>query len=98
MDDCRVVAVLTADRPGPQTLGKHTPHIGNARLRSSLWMPLVAAVTHNKWLRAFYQRLLAAGKLPKVALVASMRKLLHAVYSVATNRRLFVSRLPEVAS
>lgn len=90
--------------PGLKHSGKHTPargamtHLGNARLRSSLWMPLVSAVTHNAWLRAFYQRLLAAGKLPKVALVASMRKLLHAVYSVATNRKPFEPRLPEVAS
>jgi hypothetical protein len=31
--------------------------------------------------------------LPKVALVAAMRKLLHAVYSVATHRRPFVPNL-----
>lgn len=88
--------------PGLNHSGKSKPKgamsFGNARLRASLWMPLLAAVTHNAWLRAYYQRLLAAGKLPKVALVASMRKLLHAVYSVATNRKPFVPRLPEVAS
>lgn len=89
--------------PGLKHSGKHKPArgpmttTGNARLRSSLWMPLLAAVTHNAWLRPFYQRLIAAGKLPKVALVASMRKLLHVVYSVATNRKPFVARLPEVA-
>lgn len=31
--------------------------------------------------------------MPKVALVAAMRKLLHAVYSVATHRRPFVANL-----
>jgi transposase len=72
--------------------------LGNARLRASLWMPLLTAVRRNEWLRPFYQRLIAAGKLPKVALVASMRKLLHAVFSVATHRTPFVPRLPEVAS
>lgn len=64
------------------------PH-GNARLRCALWMPVLGAVHRNPWLKAFYDRLRANGKAPKVALVAAMRKLLHAVYSVAKNRRPF---------
>jgi len=32
---------------------------------------------------------------PKVALIAAMRKLLHAIYSVAANRRPFVPRLAQ---
>jgi transposase len=57
-------------------------------------MPTLTAVRRNPWLRAHYHRLLARGKLPKVALVACMRKLLLAVYSVAKNRRPFVAQLP----
>ena len=53
-------------------------------------MPVLGAVRRNPWLRAFYERLRAAGKPPKLALVAAMRKLLHAVYSVARNRKPFV--------
>jgi transposase len=53
--------------------------LGNARLRHRLWMPTLVAVRKNPWLRARYDRLLAAGKRPKVALVACMRKLLTAV-------------------
>lgn len=64
--------------------------MGNARLRKALWMPVLGAVRRNPWLRAFYERLRAAGKPPKLALVAALRKLLHAVYSVAKNRRPFV--------
>jgi transposase len=64
--------------------------MGNARLRQALWMPVLGAVRRNPWLRAFYERLRAAGKPPKLALVAALRKLLHAVYSVAKNRRPFV--------
>jgi transposase len=64
--------------------------MGNARLRRALWMPVLGAVRRNPWRRAFYERLCAAGKPPKLALVAAMRKLLHAVYSVAKNRRPFV--------
>ena len=67
--------------------------LGAADLRAKLWMPVLTAVRKNPWLRAYYARLIARGKLPKVALVASMRKLLHAVHSVATHRRPFVPNL-----
>lgn len=64
--------------------------MGNARLRRALWMPVLGAVRRNPWLRDFYQRLRAAGKPAKLALIAAMRKLLNAVYSVARNRKPFV--------
>lgn len=67
--------------------------IGNAALRAALWMPTLAAVRSNPWLRAHYERLRARGKLPKVALVACMHKLLFAIYSVAKHRRAFVPQL-----
>jgi transposase len=49
---------------------------GRAGVRSALFMGAMVAVKHNPVLRAFYQRLLAAGKLKMVALVAVARKLL----------------------
>lgn len=84
--------------PALRHSGKYMPlragltQIGNARLRAKLWMPVLVAVRKNSWLRAFYERLIAQGKLRKVALVAAMRKLLHAIYSVAKNRRPFEPR------
>jgi len=86
--------------PGLKHSGKHRPRgsmtsIGNARLRKALWMPVLTAVRKNPWLMAYYERLKAAGKPPKVALIAAMRKLLHAIYSVAVNRKPFVPRLSE---
>jgi transposase len=86
--------------PATSQSGKHRPAragispLGHARLRHALWMPTLTAVRVNPWLRAHYQRLRAKGKLPKVALVACMRKLLTAVYSVAKNRRPFTPLLP----
>src|SRR5512144_1050905 len=56
--------------------------IGHARLRAALWMPLLGAVRRNPWLKAFYDRLISRGKLPKVALIAALRKLLGAVFAV----------------
>ena len=79
--------------------GKSTPSragttsLGDRRLRAKLWMPTLTAIVHNSWLKAFYERLIARGKPAKLALVAAMRKLLTAIYSVAKNRRPFVPRL-----
>lgn len=83
-----VVPALRQSGKRAMTRTTIAPH-GNARLRCSLWMPVLGAVRRNAWLKAFYDRLRANGKPPKVALVAAMRKLLHAVYSVAKNRRPF---------
>ena len=86
--------------PQTKNSGKRTSdrasmtRIGHAKLRAKLWMPtLVAATKRNPWLQAFYRRLRNKGKPAKVALVASMRKLIAAIYSVAKNRRPFVLRL-----
>jgi transposase len=95
------IAAYVGAVPGLRQSGKRqasraglTPH-GNARLRAKLWMPTLTAVRKNPWLHAYYQGLLARGKLPKVALVAAMRKLLIAVYFVAKHRKPFVPILAE---
>jgi transposase len=80
--------------------GKRTPssaglcRIGHARLRRALWMPLLTAVKRNAWLKHYYERLLLRGKKPKVALIASLRKLCFAVHYVARERKAFVPILP----
>jgi len=85
--------------PGLKQSGKRTSSraaltpIGNARLRKALWMPTLTAVRYNAWLRSHYQRLRARGKVPKVALIACMHKLLLAIYSVAKHRKPFVPQL-----
>jgi transposase len=67
--------------------------VGNVRLRTALWMPVLTAVRKCPWLRAFYERLVARGKLPKVALIAAMRKLLVAIHWIARHKQPFVARL-----
>ena len=56
--------------------GRRSVWGGRASVRAVLYMATVAAARANPAIRAFYQRLLAAGKRPKVALTACMRKLL----------------------
>jgi transposase len=50
-------------------------HGGRAAVRSILYMAAVTARRHNPVLRPFYERLIAKGKPPKVALIAVLRRL-----------------------
>ncbi len=62
---------------------------GNKYLRSALYMPALVAVRHEPNVRAFYEKLIARGKKPLQAIVAVMRKLLHAIYGMLRNDRDF---------
>jgi transposase len=68
------IAPLSRD---PGTLrGRRFVQGGRASVRAVLYMAALVATKRNAVIRAFYQRLLAAGKPKKLALVACMRKLL----------------------
>lgn len=54
--------------------------VGNSRLRGALFLPAMSASRFDPAARAFYERLVAAGKRKNVALVALMRKLLQALW------------------
>jgi hypothetical protein len=56
--------------------GRRTIWGGRAQVRAVLYMATLVAIRHNPTLRIFYDRLVAAGKAKKLALVAAMRKLL----------------------
>lgn len=72
----KLVGVAPLNRDSGVQRGRRAIFGGRAGLRRALYMPTVAAITHNPVIRAFYQRLIAAGKAKKVAIVAAMRKLL----------------------
>jgi transposase len=55
---------------------------GNRYLRAMLYMPALVAVQHDPALGGFYQRLVSRGKSKLQALVAVMRKLLHAAWGM----------------
>jgi transposase len=56
--------------------------VGNRHLRAALFLPAMVASQHEPRVRAFYEKLLARGKKPMQALVAVMRKLLHAIHGM----------------
>jgi transposase len=59
---------------------------GRARVRAVLYMAALVATRHNPTIRAFYQRLCAAGKPKKVALTACMHKLLLIANAILRHR------------
>lgn len=59
---------------------------GRARVRAALWMGTLVAVQRNPAIRAFYQRLVAAGRPKKVALTAAMHKLLLVLNALLRQR------------
>jgi len=65
-------------------------HIKGGRrwVRNAIYMPCVGAATQNNpVLKAYYQRLLAKGKEPKVALIACMRKLIVILNTMIARRQ-----------
>ena len=71
-----LVGVAPLNRDSGTLRGRRTVWGGRAQVRTVLYMSTLVAVRHNPVLAAFYQRLRTAGKAPKVALTACMRKLL----------------------
>ena len=71
-----LVGVAPYNRDSGTLRGKRAVWGGRSRVRAVLYMGALVASRHNPVIRDFYQRLLAAGKPKKVALVACMRKLL----------------------
>ncbi len=59
---------------------------GRAQVRAALWMGTLVAIRYNPVIRAFYDRLLVAGKPKKVALTACMHKLLTILNAILQHR------------
>ena len=71
-----LVGVAPFDDDSGDRSGKRHISGGRIGLRNLLYMASLSAIQHNPVITAFYQRLIAGGKLKKVALVAVMHKML----------------------
>ena len=71
-----LVGVAPINRDSGKMRGHRTVWGGRARVRQVLYMATLSATRSNPVIRAFYERLCAAGKAKKSALTACMRKLL----------------------
>jgi transposase len=71
-----LVGVCPYSRDSGTMRGRRRIWGGRAQVRAALYMATLVATRHNPVIGAYYRKLLSAGKLKKVALVACMRKLL----------------------
>ena len=81
-----LVGVAPLNRDSGTLRGKRTVWGGRAPVRAVLYMAALVGTRKNPVLRAFYARLLAAGKPKKVALTACMRKLLTILNAILKHR------------
>ncbi len=81
-----LVGVAPFNRDSGTLRGKRTVWGGRAPVRAALYMATLVAARHNPVIRNFYQRLCTAGKAKKVALTASMRKLLTILNAMLKHR------------
>ena len=86
-----LVGVAPLNRDSGTLQGKRTIWGGRASVRAALYMGALVASRWNPVLRAFYQRLCAAGKPKKVALTACMRKLLTLLNAMLKYRTLWLT-------
>ena len=82
-----LVGVAPFNRDSGPHRGKRNVWGGRTRVRAALYMAALVASRYNPVLRAFYQRLLAAGKPKKLALTACMRKLLTILNAMVKTGR-----------
>ena len=87
-----IAAALIGAAPYDDDSGKRRGerHIKGGRrwVRNAIYMPCVGAATQNNpVLKAYYQRLIARGKAPKVALIACMRKLIIILNTMIARRQ-----------
>jgi transposase len=81
-----LVGVAPLNRDSGTQRGRRSVWGGRAHVRAVLYMGALVAARFNPTMKAFHARLRASGKLPKVALVACMRKLLTILNAIVRDR------------
>jgi transposase len=89
--DRRQIAALAGLAPWTRQSGKWRGKRfiggGRSRVRASLFMAALVAIRHNPVLKAFRDRLVAAGKPKIVAVVATMRKLIIILNAIIRDQK-----------
>lgn len=87
-----LLGVAPFDRDSGATKGMRFITGGRARPRTFVYLAALAAKRINGVFRAFAEKLLGAGKPPKVAIVAVMRKLIEAANLVLKRQAQWVKQ------
>ena len=70
---------------GKQRISKQ----GGQQLRNLLFLPTLCAIQHNDRIKSFYDRLVSNAKTKKLAVVASMRKLILMAFSLFRSKEIY---------
>jgi transposase len=82
-----LIGVAPFNRDSGTLRGRRTVYGGRAEVRAVLYMGALVATRHNPVIKAFYERLRAAGKAKKVALTACMHTLLTIMNAMVRDRK-----------
>ena len=93
----KLVGVAPLNHDSGTLRGKRMVWGGRRQVRVPLYMATLTAIRHNPALREFHQRLRSAGKPPKVALTACMRKLLLILNAMLKHHTSWRSLCPSPA-
>ena len=94
----KLVGVAPLNCDSGKFKGKRTTWGGRAHVRAALYMAALSASRFDPTIKAFYQRLLLAGKPKKLALTACMHKLLTIINAVIKSGRPWQAAYPQPAN
>ncbi len=80
-----LVGLAPFNRDSGRFRGRRHIFGGRADVRSVLYMAALSGIRYNPVLKRFYERLMAKGKLFKVAITACMRKLLTILNAIVRD-------------
>ena len=93
----KLVGVAPLNCDSGKFKGKRKTWGGRSNVRAALYMATLSATSHDPTIKAFYQRLLLAGKPKKVALTACMHKLLTIINAVIKSGMPWKASYPQGA-
>lgn len=94
-DSAKQVGAFVGLNPRPRQSGSSVRGVsrisktGDSDLRKAFYMPAIVSIKYNPIIKDFYQRLTNEGKPKMVAIIASMRKLIHIIYGVLKTKTIF---------
>ncbi|SOB77443.1 transposase [Marinobacter sp. LV10R510-11A] len=81
-----LVGVAPINRDSGKLNGKRRIRGGRHRVRTVMFMAMLSSIQCNPVFKRFYEHLKAQGKLPKVALIACMRKMIVVLNTMIKNQ------------
>ena len=88
----KLVGVEPINKDSGKITGKRKTSGGRSGIRRTLYMAALVATRHNPKIKTFYLRLLANGKLKKVALTAAIRKLLTILNTLIRTNQVWIDQ------